>query len=204
MKYEELNKIEVTRKVWPAGKTVTIDAYEAKYVDEALDEIVKWYSTAKEELENLKTKYAEDTASLKKDMDVLQGELIKKENIIKENTETICEYKIQTAKTVQELAEKNELIKNQSETILRQNVNTSHGLDEITKLNEIISKQKDEIDAKNKDLEIHKHNLEEERLAVKVLKEKNDKIEERLNNLTNTLDKICELGVYYKNYAKGN
>ena len=173
-------------------------------MDEALDEIVKWYSTAKEELENLKTKYAEDTAALKKDMDILQGELIKKENIIKENTETICEYKIQTAKTVQELAEKNELIKNQSETILRQNVNTSHGLDEITKLNEIIAKQKDEIDAKNKDLEIHKHNLEEERLAVKVLKEKNDKIEERLNSLTNTLDKICELGVYYKNYAKGN
>ena len=61
MKYEELNKIEVTRKVWPAGKTVQIDAYEAKFVDEALDEIVKWYSTAKEELENLKTKYAEDT-----------------------------------------------------------------------------------------------------------------------------------------------
>lgn len=204
MKYEELNKIEVTRKVWPAGKTVTIDAYEAKYVDEALDEIVKWYSTAKEELENLKTKYAEDKATLKKDMDVLQDELVKKENIIKENTETICEYKIQTAKTAQELAEKNELIKNQSETILRQNVNTSHGLDEITKLNEIIAKQKDEIDAKNNDLEIHKHNLEEERLAVKVLKEKNDKIEERLNNLTNTLDKICELGVYYKNYAKGN
>ena len=204
MKYEELNKIEVTRKVWPAGKTVTIDAYEAKYVDEALSEFTKWYSTAKEELENLKTKYAEDTAALKKDMDILQGELVKKENIIKENTETICEYKIQTAKTVQELAEKNELIKNQSETILRQNVNTSHGLDEITKLNEIIAKQKDEIEAKNKDLEIHKHNLEEERLAVKVLKEKNDKIEERLNSLTNTLDKICELGVYYKNYAKGN
>ena len=150
------------------------------------------------------TKYAEDTAALKKDMDVLQGELVKKENIIKENTETICEYKVQTAKTVQELAEKNELIKNQSETILRQNVNTSHGLDEITKLNEVVAKQKDEIDAKNKDLEIYKHNLEEERLAVKVLKEKNDKIEERLNNLTNTLDKICELGVYYKNYAKGN
>ena len=105
MKYEELNKIEVTRKIWPAGKTVQIDAYEAKYVDEALDEIVKWYSTAKEELENLKTKYTEDTAALKKDMDVLQGELVKKEKIIKENTETICEYKIQTAKTVQELAE---------------------------------------------------------------------------------------------------
>lgn len=204
MKYEELNKIEVTRKVWPVGKTVTIDAYEAKYVDEALDEIVKWYSTAKEELENLKTKYAEDTAALKKDMEVLQGELVKKENIIKENAETICEYKIQTAKTVQELAEKNELIKNQSETILRQNVNTSHGLDEITKLNEIIAKQKDEIDAKNKDLEIHKQDLEEERLAAKILKEKNDKIEERLTNLTNTLDKICELGVYYKNYAKDN
>ena len=185
MKYEELNKIEVTRKVWPVGKTVTIDAYEAKYVDEALDEIVKWYGTAKEELENLKTKYAEDTAALKKDMEVLQG-------------------KIQTAKTVQELAEKNELIKNQSETILRQNVNTSHGLDEITKLNEIIAKQKDEIDAKNKDLEIHKQDLEEERLAAKILKEKNDKIEERLTNLTNTLDKICELGVYYKNYAKDN
>ena len=127
--------------------------------------------------------------------DILQSELVKKENVIKENTETICEYKVQTAKTVQELAEKNELIKNQSETILRQNVNTSHGLDEITKLNEVIAKQKDEIDAKNKDLEIYTHNLEEERLAVKVLKEKNDKIEERLNNLTNTLDKICELGV---------
>lgn len=204
MKYEELNKIEVTRKVWPAGKTVKIDAYEAQYVDEALDEIVKWYSTAKEELENLKTKYAEDTEKLKNDITALESELTKKENIIKENVETICEYKVQTAKTTQELAEKNELIKNQSETILRQNVNTSHGLDEITKLNEVIAKQKVEIEQKNADLEIHKHNLEEERLAVKVLKEKNDKIEEKLNSLTNTLDKICELGVYYKNYAKGN
>lgn len=204
MKYEELNKIEVTRKVWPAGKTVKIDAYEAKYVDEALDEIVKWYSTAKEEFENLKTKYAEDTEKLKNDITALESELTKKENIIKENVETICEYKVQSAKTTQELAEKNDLIKNQSETILRQNVNTSHGLDEITKLNEVIAKQKVEIEQKNADLEIHKHNLEEERLAVKVLKEKNDKIEEKLNSLTNTLDKICELGVYYKNYAKGN
>lgn len=204
MKYEELNKIEVTRKIWPAGKTVTIDAYEAKFVDEALEEIVKWYSTTKDELEKLKTKYEEDIQKLQTDIITLKGELEKKNNTIQENTETIIEYKVQANKTAEELAEKNELIKNQSETILRQNVNTSHGLDEITKLNEIIAKQKDEIDAKNKDLEIHKHNLEEERLAVKVLKEKNDKIEERLNNLTNTLDKICELGVYYKNYAKGN
>ena len=37
---------------------------------------------------------------------------------------------------------------------------------------------------------------------IKVLKEKNDKIEEKLNSLTGTLDKICELGAYYKNFAK--
>lgn len=204
MKYEELNKIEVTRKIWPAGKTVQIDAYEAKYVDEALDEIVKWYSTTKDELEKLKTKYEEDTQKLQTDILTLKEEVEKKNNTIQENTETIIEYKVQANKTAEELSEKNELIKNQSETILTQNVTTSHSMAEISKLNEIIAQQKNEIEAKNKDLEIHKHNLEEERLAVKVLKEKNDKIEERLNSLTNTLDKICELGVYYKNYAKGN
>ena len=204
MKYEELNKIEVTRKIWPAGQTVQIDAYEAKFVDEALDEIVKWYSTTKDELEKLKTKYEEDIQKLQTDIITLKGELEKKNNTIQENTETIIEYKVQANKTAEELAEKNELIKNQSETILTQNVTTSHSMAEISKLNEIIAQQKNEIEAKNKDLEIHKHNLEEERLAVKVLKEKNDKIEERLNSLTNTLDKICELGVYYKNYAKGN
>lgn len=204
MKYEELNKIEVTRKIWPAGKTVQIDAYEAKFVDEALDEIVKWYSTTKDELEKLKTKYEEDIQKLQTDIITLKGELEKKNNTIQENTETIIEYKVQANKTEEELAEKNELIKNQSETILTQNVTTSHSMAEISKLNEIIAQQKNEIEAKNKDLEIHKHNLEEERLAVKVLKEKNDKIEERLNSLTNTLDKICELGVYYKNYAKSN
>lgn len=204
MKYEELNKIEVTRKIWPAGKTVQIDAYEAKFVDEALDEIVKWYSTTKDELEKLKTKYEEDTQKLQTDIITLKGELEKKNNTIQENTETIIEYKVQANKTAEELAEKNELIKNQSETILTQNVTTSHSMAEISKLNEIIAQQKNEIETKNKDLEIHKHNLEEERLAVKVLKEKNDKIEERLNSLTNTLDKICELGVYYKNYAKSN
>jgi chromosome segregation ATPase len=204
MKYEELNKIEVTRKIWPAGKTVQIDAYEAKFVDEALDEIVKWYSTTKDELEKLKTKYEEDIQKLQTDIITLKGELEKKNNTIQENTETIIEYKVQANKTAEELAEKNELIKNQSETILTQNVTTSHSMAEISKLNEIIAQQKNEIEAKNKDLEIHKHNLEEERLAVKVLKEKNDKIEERLNSLTNTLDKICELGVYYKNYAKSN
>ena len=204
MKYEELNKIEVTRKIWPAGKTVQIDAYEAKFVDEALDEIVKWYSTTKDELEKLKTKYEEDTQKLQTDIITLKGELEKKNNTIQENTETIIEYKVQANKTAEELAEKNELIKNQSETILTQNVTTSHSMAEISKLNEIIAQQKNEIESKNKDLEIHKHNLEEERLAVRVLKEKNDKIEERLNSLTNTLDKICELGVYYKNYAKSN
>ena len=204
MKYEELNKIEVTRKIWPAGKTVQIDAYEAKFVDEALDEIVKWYSTTKDELEKLKTKYEEDTQKLQTDIITLKGELEKKNNTIQENTETIIEYKVQANKNAEELAEKNELIKNQSETILTQNVTTSHSMAEISKLNEIIAQQKNEIESKNKDLEIHKHNLEEERLAVKVLKEKNDKIEERLNSLTNTLDKICELGVYYKNYAKSN
>lgn len=204
MKYEELNKIEVTRKIWPAGKTITIDAYEAKFVDEALEEIVKWYSTTKDELEKLKTKYEEDIQKLQTDIITLKGELEKKNNTIQENTETIIEYKVQANKTAEELAEKNELIKNQSETILTQNVTTSHSMAEISKLNEIIAQQKNEIEAKNKDLEIYKHNLEEERLAVKVLKEKNDKIEEKLNSLTNTLDKICELGVYYKNYAKGN
>ena len=204
MKYEELNKIEVTRKIWPAGKTVQIDAYEAKFVDEALDEIVKWYSTTKDELEKFKTKYEEDIQKLQTDIITLKGELEKKNNTIQENTETIIEYKVQANKTAEELAEKNELIKNQSETILTQNVTTSHSMAEISKLNEIIAQQKNEIETKNKDLEIHKHNLEEERLAVKVLKEKNDKIEERLNSLTNTLDKICELGVYYKNYAKSN
>ena len=204
MKYEELNKIEVTRKIWPAGKTVQIDAYEAKFVDEALDEIVKWYSTTKDELEKLKTKYEEDIQKLQTDIITLKGELEKKNNTIQENTETIIEYKVQANKTAEELAEKNELIKNQSETILTQNVTTSHSMAEISKLNEIIAQQKNEIESKNKDLEIHKHNLEEERLAVRVLKEKNDKIEERLNSLTNTLDKICELGVYYKNYAKSN
>ena len=151
-------------------------------------------------LENLK----EDIQKFQTDIITLKGELEKKNNTIQENTETIIEYKVQANKTAEELAEKNELIKNQSETILTQNVTTSHSMAEISKLNEIIAQQKNEIEAKNKDLEIHKHNLEEERLAVKVLKEKNDKIEERLNSLTNTLDKICELGVYYKNYAKSN
>ena len=54
MKYEKLNKIEATRKVWPAGKNVKIQAYEAQYVDEALQEIVNWYKTTKDELETLK------------------------------------------------------------------------------------------------------------------------------------------------------
>ena len=82
MKYEELNKIEVTRKIWPAGKTVQIDAYEAKFVDEALDEIVKWYSTTKDELEKLKTKYEEDIQKLQTDIITLKGELEKKNNTI--------------------------------------------------------------------------------------------------------------------------
>ena len=122
---------------------------------------------------------------------------------IAEQAETISNYKLQIEKVEKDIAEKNDLIKSQSETILRQNVNTSHGLEEIDKLKEVIEKQKADIEAKEKNLAIHKHNLEEERLAVKVLNEKNIKIEEKLNSLTNTLDKIYELGVYYKNYEKG-
>lgn len=204
MKYEELNKIEVSRKVWPAGKTVKLDAYEAKYVDEALDEIVNWYKDAKKELEELKIKYKEDVEKLSIENKSLKDEIVNKEKINKENVETICTYKAQVSEMGHELAEKNDLIKKQNDTILRQNVNTSHGLDEIGKLNDVIGSQKVEIEKKNKDIEIYEHNLKEERLAVKVLKEKVDKLEEKNNYLENTLNKICELGEYYKNYAKGN
>ena len=203
MKYEKLNKIEATRKVWPAGKNVKIQAYEAQYVDEALQEIVNWYKTTKDELETLKESANDSIKELNMKIGKLEIEIGDYKKEIAEQAETISNYKLQIEKIEKDITEKNDLIKSQSETILRQNVNTSHGLEEIDKLKEIIEKQKADIEAKEKDLAIHKHNLEEERLAVKVLNEKNIKIEEKLNNLTNTLDKICELGVYYKNYEKG-
>ena len=149
----------------------------------------------------MRIKYAEDTAALNTEIEKLNGTIGEKEKVIQDNVEAICQYKTQSAKMTQDLAEKNDLIKNQSETILRQNVNTSHGLDEISKLNTTIAEQKDIIEKQKKDLEIYAHNLEEERLAVKVLNDKNKKIEEKLDSLTNTLDKICELGAYYKNFA---
>ena len=203
LKYEKLNKIEATRKVWPAGKNVKIQAYEAQYVDEALQEIVNWYKTTKDELETLKESANDSIKELNMKIGKLEIEIGDYKKEIAEQAETISNYKLQIEKVEKDIAEKNDLIKSQSETILRQNVNTSHGLEEIDKLKEVIEKQKADIEAKEKNLAIHKHNLEEERLAVKVLNEKNIKIEEKLNSLTNTLDKIYELGVYYKNYEKG-
>ena len=203
LKYEKLNKIEATRKVWPAGKNVKFQAYEAQYVDEALQEIVNWYKTTKDELETLKESANDSIKELNMKIGKLEIEIGDYKKEIAEQAETISNYKLQIEKVEKDIAEKNDLIKSQSETILRQNVNTSHGLEEIDKLKEVIEKQKADIEAKEKNLAIHKHNLEEERLAVKVLNEKNIKIEEKLNSLTNTLDKIYELGVYYKNYEKG-
>ena len=204
MKYEKLNKIDVSRKEWPVGKTVKLKAYAAEDADAAIEEIVNWYKQTKEELDTLK-----ETSS--KTINELNEKIVELENKVKKATEdlqcdveTIGDYKIQIQNMTDTLNEKNELIKQQNDTILRMNVGVSHNLEDIDKLKNKINELETTIEQKNKDLDIHKHNLEEERLAVKVLKEKNDKIEERLNSLTNTLDKISEYAEFYKNFAKSN
>ena len=204
MKYEELNKIDVSRKEWPVGKTVKLKAYAAEDADAAIEEIVNWYKQTKEELDTLKETSSTTIKELNEKIASLANETKKYEAEVQSNVEAMGDYKIQIKNLTDTLTEKNDLIKQQNDTILRMNVGVSHNLEDIDKLKNKINELENTIEQKNKDLEIHKHNLEEERLAVKVLKEKNDKIEERLNSLTNTLDKISEYAEFYKNFAKSN
>ena len=204
MKYEELNKIDVSRKEWPVGKTVKLKAYAAEDADAAIEEIVNWYKQTKEELDTLKETSSTTIKELNEKITSLVNETKKYEAEVQSNVEAMGDYKIQIKNLTDTLTEKNDLIKQQNDTILRMNVGVSHNLEDIDKLKNKINELENTIEQKNKDLEIHKHNLEEERLAVKVLKEKNDKIEERLNSLTNTLDKISEYAEFYKNFAKSN
>lgn len=204
MKYEHLNKIDVSRKEWPVGKTVKLKAYAAEDADAAIEEIVNWYKQTKEELDTLKETSSATIKELNEKIVSLTNETKKYEAEVQSNVEAMGDYKIQIKNLTDTLTEKNDLIKQQNDTILRMNVGVSHNLEDIDKLKNKINELEKTIEQKNKDLEIHKHNLEEERLAVKVLKEKNDKIEERLNSLTNTLDKISEYAEFYKNFAKSN
>ena len=127
---------------------------------------------------------------------------IEHRQVLEKNVETIGDYKIQVQKLTDDIAEKEDLIKKQNDTILRINLTSSHSLEEIDKLNKKIAELQATIDKKNDELEVHRHNLEEERNAVKVLNDKNTKLEEKYDCLNNTLTKISELSEFYKNYAK--
>ena len=92
MKYEKLNKIPAKRTIWPENTVVDFDAYESKSADEAFDELVKWYTDAK----NLSEKLAKELADTK---DVLA-------KTIQENAKTVSDA---TTEAVQNKAEADKL-----------------------------------------------------------------------------------------------
>lgn len=102
MKYEKLNKIPAKRTIWPENTVVDFEAYEAPIADEAIDELVNWYTEAK----NLSEKLTKELSDTK---DVLAKTIQEKAKEVSDATTEAIQNKAE----VDKLAWKNKELENQ-------------------------------------------------------------------------------------------
>ena len=204
MKYEKLNRIPAKRTIWPENTVVDFEAYETKSADAAFDELVKWYTDAK----NLSEKLAKELSDTK--------EILAK--TIQENSKAVSDA---TTEAVQNKAEadklswKNQELENQlNETKKTLNETNARLVATQTDFNAMVNRinnstdQNNNLQAQIKDLLDENTKLKNDFVAQqntnKALDENYNKALNQLAEVENTMGSITELISFYKEWKKNS
>ena len=202
MKYEKLNKIPAKRTIWPENTVVDFDAYESKSADEAFDELVKWYTDAK----NLSEKLAKELADTK---DVLA-------KTIQENTKTVSDATteaVQNKAEADKLAWKNQELESQlNEAKKALNETNARLVATQTDFNAMVNRINNSTE-QNNSLQANVLKLQEENTRLKndLVAQQNtnkdldanyNKALNQLSEVEKTFESITELISFYKEWKK--
>lgn len=202
MKYEKLNKIPAKRTIWPENTVVDFDAYESKSTDEAFDELVKWYTDAK----NLSEKLAKELADTK---DVLA-------KTIQENAKTVSDATteaVQNKAEADKLAWKNQELESQlNEAKKALNETNARLVATQTDFNAMVNRINNSTE-QNNSLQANVLKLQEENTRLKndLVAQQNtnkdldanyNKALNQLSEVEKTFESITELISFYKEWKK--
>ena len=202
MKYEKLNKIPAKRTIWPENTVVDFDAYESKSADEAFDELVKWYTDAK----NLSEKLAKELADTK---DVLA-------KTIQENAKTVSDATteaVQNKAEADKLAWKNQELESQlNEAKKALNETNARLVATQTDFNAMVNRINNSTE-QNNSLQANVLKLQEENTRLKndLVAQQNtnkdldanyNKALNQLSEVEKTFESITELISFYKEWKK--
>lgn len=204
MKYEKLNRIPAKRTIWPENTVVDFEAYETKSADAAFDELVKWYTDAK----NLSEKLEKELSDTK--------EILAK--TIQENSKAVSDA---TTEAVQNKAEadklswKNQELENQlNETKKTLNETNARLVATQTDFNAMVNRinnstdQNNNLQAQIKDLLDENTKLKNDLVAQqntnKSLDENYNKALNQLAEVEKTMGSITELISFYKEWKKNS
>lgn len=204
MKYEKLNRIPAKRTIWPENTVVDFEAYETKSADAAFDELVKWYTDAK----NLSEKLAKELSDTK--------EILTK--TIQENSKAVSDA---TTEAVQNKAEadklswKNQELESQlNETKKTLNETNARLVATQTDFNAMVNRinnstdQNNHLQAQIKDLLDENTKLKNDLVAQqntnKALDENYNKALNQLAEVEKTMGSITELISFYKEWKKNS
>ena len=204
MKYEKLNRIPAKRTIWPENTVVDFEAYETKPADEAFDELVKWYTDAK----NLSEKLAKELADTK---DVLAKTIQENSKAVSDATTEAVQNKAEADK----LSWKNQELENQlNEAKKTLNETNARLVATQTDFNAMVNRINNSTDQNNnlqsqiKDLLDENTKLKNELVAQqntnKALDENYNKALNQLAEVEKTMGSITELISFYKEWKKNS
>ena len=204
MKYEKLNRIPAKRTIWPENTVVDFEAYETKPADEAFDELVKWYTDAK----NLSEKLAKELSDTK---DVLAKTIQEKSKEVSDATTASVQAKAEADKMVW----KNQELENQlNETKTALNEANARLISTQNDFNAMVNRINSSTD-QNNSLQANVLKLQEENTrlkndlvaqqnANKALDENYNKALNQLAEVEKTMGSITELISFYKEWKKNS
>lgn len=204
MKYEKLNRIPAKRTIWPENTVVDFEAYETKPADEAFDELVKWYTDAK----NLSEKLAKELSDTK---DVLAKTIQEKSKEVSDATTASVQAKAEADKMVW----KNQELENQlNETKTALNEANARLISTQNDFNAMVNRINSSTD-QNNSLQANVLKLQEENTRLKndlvAQQNANKSLDENYNKALNqlaevekTMGSITELISFYKEWKKNS
>ena len=204
MKYEKLNRIPAKRTIWPENTVVDFEAYETKPADEAFDELVKWYTDAK----NLSEKLAKELSDTK---DVLAKTIQEKSKEVSDATTASVQAKAEADKMVW----KNQELENQlNETKTALNEANARLISTQNDFNAMVNRINSSTD-QNNTLQANVLKLQEENTKLKndlvAQQNANKSLDENYNKALNqlaevekTMGSITELISFYKEWKKNS
>lgn len=202
MKYEELNKIPAKRTVWPENTVVDFEAYDVKDADNAIDELVKWYTEEKTKAETYEKELTELKETSAKTIEaknkaatdaLLNAEKVKTKNEGLEWKIKNLEAQLADAKNSLDAANARLLSTQTDFNAMTNRINTSvQQYAELQKSFESLKEEKTNIEA---EFDVNK-------LAYDELEIQHQTTLNQLAEVEKTLSKMSELISFYKEWKK--